>query len=83
MRTTDRKARVNQLAADILRSNDGSSIAIKEILALLLEDAKHNLVESQGETTLLLQGEARSLTKLLRMVSEMPTNIARKIEGNV
>jgi hypothetical protein len=75
---TTKKSRQQALAAEIRRSNDGNALAIKQLLGLLVDDAKDNLVSSVGETTLRLQGEAQALTRLLAMLTVEPPSIARK-----
>jgi hypothetical protein len=76
----DRKRKLQDLAAEIRRSNDSKSLAIKEVLGLLVEAAKDSLVSSTGPETIRLQGEAQAFTRLLMMVSKEPPSIAPKGE---
>lgn len=46
--------------------------ALKSLLGLLLEDAKHKLVTAAGENLLWLQGEAQALQRLIRQLEEKP-----------
>lgn len=71
----DRKTRINQLASDIVRSTSREALSIREIVALLIETTKDDLVNSDGNDTLRLQGQAIGLAKLHRMVSTAPMNI--------
>jgi hypothetical protein len=74
----DRKARVQQLASDIRRAGDGSSHAIKELLALQIEQAKDSLIASgEGAETLRLQGEAQALTRLHELLTVTPVSIVK------
>lgn len=60
----DRKARASQLVNDLQRSTAFEVVAIKELVNLLYEDAKHKLVMGEGDNLLRLQGEARALQRL-------------------
>lgn len=75
---TDRKARVQQLAQDLQRDNSPGALATKEILHLLLEDAKHSLITTTGEATLLKQGEAQAIDRILTMLTRVPVSITAK-----
>jgi hypothetical protein len=60
----DRKERIARLANSILTSPGSEAAAIKEMIDLSFEEAKHALVDAEGDTLLRLQGEARALRKL-------------------
>lgn len=76
-----RKAKVNRLASEIRgRATDPTAHAVKELLGLLLDDAKDNLVSSGGNQTLLLQGEAQALQRLIAQLTKEPANIKRQGE---
>lgn len=74
---TDRKREINRLAGELQRSNNPESRTVKELLGLLVEDAKDSLVASQGNETIRLQGEAQAFTRLLGMVTKAPISIQR------
>lgn len=75
------KEKVQQLASSIRqRRTDPTTTAIKELLSLLVEDVKDNLVSSTGEQTLRLQGEAQALTRLLGLLTKEPPSIKRQGE---
>lgn len=78
--TDSKKARQQQLATEVRQGRDRSATAIKELLGLLIEDAKNNLVTSSGDATLRLQGEAQAIMKLHTMLTKEPASIARKGE---
>jgi hypothetical protein len=71
----DRKARVNLLAKDIATSNSHDAISVKELVGLLLDEAKDNLVATSGDATLRTQGQATAYMRLKRLASELPTKI--------
>ena len=75
----DRKKRIDQLALDLVRSNSHDAISVRELLGLLLEDAKDGLIVSSGDDTLRLQGQAQTLVRLRRQVTTPPSKI--KTEG--
>jgi hypothetical protein len=60
----DRRERAARLSDDLHRSTAPEALAVKELVDLLLEEAKHKLVSSEGEMTLRLQGEARAFKDL-------------------
>lgn len=62
--TKSRKDQARQLANDLQKSNASEVQQAKEMIALLIEDAKHNLVGAEGDAILRLQGEARSLQRI-------------------
>jgi hypothetical protein len=72
------KARTQQLASDIRRSNSEAAIAIKELLPLLIAQAKDSLVDAEGLELTRLQGKVRGLSELLTMVTREPPSITRE-----
>lgn len=60
----ERKARIEEVASNLQKSISQEAMAIKELVGLLFENAKHNLVEAQGEDLLRLQGEAKAYRHL-------------------
>lgn len=58
------KARVQELASNLQKSIAAEAAWAKEIVALLLEDTKNNLVTAQGDDMLRKQGEAQLLQRL-------------------
>jgi hypothetical protein len=65
----DRKARVQELAADIAVSSAFEAAAVKELLELMIADATEALVDAQPSDFQRLQGEAQSLRKLFTLVT--------------
>lgn len=66
---TDRKARQQSLASDLQKSVSAEALATKELVGLLLEEAKDNLVAARGEDVYRAQGEAAALQRLLTMLT--------------
>ena len=64
MTTIPRKSRAETLASDLQKSTAPEALAVKELVQLLFEEAKHKLVRSEGEDMLRLQGEARAFDRL-------------------
>jgi predicted RNA binding protein with dsRBD fold (UPF0201 family) len=62
--TVNRKEQARRLAASIQQSTAPEAQQVKQMIGLLLEDARHNLVTSEGDSLLRLQGEARLLQRL-------------------
>jgi hypothetical protein len=72
------KERVQQLASDVRRANSEAALAIKELLVLLISEAKDNLVHSPaGTDTVRTQGEAQAFIRLHSMVTKEPPSIKR------
>jgi hypothetical protein len=78
----ERRARQKELASNIRKSMMPDAGAIKELLGLLVEDAKDSLVDSKELETIRLQGEAQALKKLLSMVTREPPSITPSEGGN-
>lgn len=76
-RKLDRKARVQDLASDLQKSNAFEASAVKELLELKIEDAKEALLDAQPADFQRLQGEAQALRKLYEQVTR-PAPILRK-----
>lgn len=68
-RKVDRKARVQDLASDLQKSSAHEAAAVKELLQLLIEDAKEALLDAQPADFQRLQGEAQALRKLHERVT--------------
>lgn len=78
-RKADRKVRVQELASDLQKSTAFEAAAVKELLELMIEDAKEALLDAQPGDFHKLQGEAQALRKLLNMVTRVaPTMRARE-----
>lgn len=73
----DRKVRVQELASDLQRSSAFEAAAVKEMLELMIEDAKDALLDAQPNDFQRLQGEAQSLRKFHMLV----TRPAPKLRG--
>jgi hypothetical protein len=67
-----RKARAAKLAADLYRSQLPEAQAIKELIGLLIDEAKDSLVDASGDDTLRLQGEAKALLRMQRSITTAP-----------
>jgi hypothetical protein len=72
-----RKDQARQIASDLQKSSTSEVQQVKQMIALLLEDAKHNLVLAEGDVLVRLQGEARLLQRLYEQLTvrrvELPT----------
>jgi hypothetical protein len=75
-----RKEKLNQLASDVRRNELIAPKIIKDLVGLLLDDVKDNLLAATGDETLRLQGEGRALLRLLTMMTREPPSIARGID---
>lgn len=64
-----RKTRVQELAADLQKSTAFEAIAFKELLVLMIDDAKDALLDAQPSDFHKLQGEAQALRKLHTLVT--------------
>lgn len=64
-----RKQEARQLASELQKSATPEAQQVKQMIGLLLEDAKHNLVTAEGDALLRLQGEARFLSKLFEQLT--------------
>lgn len=71
-RKQDRKARVQELAGDLAKSPNFEALAIREMLQLLLEDAKDLFVDALPADFNRLQGEVQTLRKLHTLVTRAP-----------
>lgn len=72
----DRKARQQELASNIRRSQLPDAAAVKELLGLLIDDVKDSLVTAAPSSFAQLQGEAQAFKRLLAMVTKEPPSIA-------
>jgi hypothetical protein len=77
MEAKGRKERARQLASSLQQSGTSEVQQVKEMIGLLLEDAKHNLVTAEGDALIRLQGEARLLQRIYEQLTvrrvELPT----------
>lgn len=64
------KERMHQLASELQRSHTIEADMTRELVNLLFESAKHNLVNYEGENLLRLQGEARALDRLYKQLTQ-------------
>lgn len=76
----DRKARVQDLASDIQKSSAFEAQSVKELLELLVEDAKDALLEAQPSEFLKLQGEAAALRRLQTMLTRAVPRLRQGVE---
>jgi hypothetical protein len=77
----DRKRRVQELGSNIRQRKADPVVGnMKELLALLIDEAKDNLMVSLGDQTLQLQGEAQALSRLLTLLTREPPSIKREGE---
>lgn len=65
-----RKSRAQEIVTELQKSTTHEARTMKELVNLLFEDAKHNLVTAQGDDILRLQGGAQALRRLFRDLSE-------------
>jgi hypothetical protein len=75
------KERLQELAKTVRQSGDASSVAIKQLLPLLIELAKDSLVEAEGTELMRLQGEVQALKRLLTSFTVEPVSIAKPQQG--
>lgn len=61
---SERREVAARLSENLSKSTAPEAQAVKELVDLLLEEAKHKLVSSEGDATLRLQGEARAFRDL-------------------
>jgi hypothetical protein len=77
MEVKGRRERARQLASGLQQSGTSEVQQVKEMIGLLLEDAKHNLVTAEGDALIRLQGEARLLQRIYEQLTvrrvELPT----------
>jgi hypothetical protein len=71
-----RKEQVRQLASKLQLSTAEEAQQVKEMVGLLLEDAKHNLITAEGESLLRLQGEARALQRINEQLTTKQRSLA-------
>jgi hypothetical protein len=77
-----RKEQVRQLASKLQLSTAEEAQQVKEMVGLLLEDAKHNLITAEGESLLRLQGEARALQRMNEQLTTKQRSLAELGEPN-
>lgn len=66
---TNKKERAAELARELQGSRTHEADAARELVDIMFEDAKNSLVNSNGEDTLRLQGEARAFERLYRQLT--------------
>lgn len=67
---TERKARQQSLADELQRSVSFEAIQIKELIGLMLEEAKDSLMSATGEDILRQQGAARGFSRLQDLLTK-------------
>jgi ribosomal protein L17 len=70
-----RKEQARQLASKLQQSTTEDAQQVKQMVGLLLEEAKHNLVTAEGAVLLRLQGEARALQRIFEQLTKKPTQL--------
>lgn len=78
MATTDRKARVTELASDLQPRNSHEAIQIKELVGLLADEAKDSMLGVTGEELIRAQGGAQALMKLLGLLTKPTPQMQQK-----
>lgn len=77
MEAKGRKDQARQLANSLQKSSALEAQQVKQMIGLLLEDVKHNLITAEGDALFRLQGEARLLHRLFEQLTvrrvELPT----------
>lgn len=68
------RARAYELADSLRRTGSAEYSMIRELVGLLVEDARTRLVDAQQNDMLGVQGEARAFEKLYRRLTETPPN---------
>src|SRR4051812_43907536 len=69
MEMKGRKEQARQIASSLQKSSVPEVKQVKEMISLLLEDVKHNLISAEGDMVLRLQGEARVLSRLFEQLT--------------
>ena len=69
MDRTKRKARLERIADELYLATSREADLMKEMLNLLIEEAKDNLVTAEDVAMRRWQGEARAFTRLFEMVT--------------
>jgi hypothetical protein len=64
----DRKARAQELAHDISKSTSFETMAIKELIGILVDVIAYQMIECNPNDLVPLQGEARALRRLQMML---------------
>jgi hypothetical protein len=77
MEPKGRKEAARQLASALQASTSVEAQQVRQMIALLLDDVKHNLVTAEGDALIRTQGEARLLQRLYEQLTnkrvELPT----------
>lgn len=69
MTTNRRKARVTDLAADLQARDNHEAASIKELVGLLLEEAKDSLLSQLGDDLIRAQGGAQAFDRLYKLLT--------------
>lgn len=76
MAKTNSKERRSQLASELRRSGQQDAFSIKELVSLLVDEAKDILVKEQAPNDMLrCQGAVQALVKLHNMLTIEPPSI--------
>jgi predicted RNA binding protein with dsRBD fold (UPF0201 family) len=73
--TMTKKEQARRLASNLQKSTAPEVQQVKEMIVLLLEDAKHSLIAAEGDAILRLQGEARSLQRIYELLTVQRTEL--------
>jgi ribosomal protein L17 len=74
----NRKEQARQLAQKLQQSTSEEAQQIKQMVGLLLDDAKHNLIGAEGEAILRLQGEARALQRIFDQLTTKRVELTKR-----
>lgn len=69
MSTNNRKVRITDLAADLQGRDSHEAVSIKELVGLLIEEAKDSLLTQLGEELIRAQGGAQALDRLHKLLT--------------
>lgn len=72
MTTETTRQRAHRLAAELQQSPALEADKVKQMVGLLYEDMKDNLVSSSGEDMLRKQGAAQAYRSLLHLLTRSP-----------
>lgn len=73
-----RRLRATEIAEALRQSQTAEWVLICEMLQLKVDDCKDNLVDSIGDDTTRLQGQAQLLRGLLKDLKTAPPQMGRK-----
>lgn len=64
------KQRTQEISSELQKSISPEAKLVKELVGLLFEDVKHNLISMQGDDLLRQQGAAQLLQRMLRELTK-------------